>query len=238
MTTDRALSISSFALPRHLGGHRAAFDEPNPPQPPPPPPSAPPAPPAPPVHHAAPPPPAPPAPRIGDTIEDVRAEAAARRIEARNEREARERAEQAVTTARAEADQRVAEANRIAQQTTQVFKDRTRDAELRAAAIGEGLVDADLLPLIDKSKITVGDDGTVSGIVEAVAEFKAKKPSYFGTPSLQPALPRRTGDPVPPPPIAPGPPAPSTVAAIPKGQEGKAAYLAARAAAVAALPRK
>jgi hypothetical protein len=125
----------------------------------------------------------------------------------------------------------VAAAQATAAQATSVFKDRTRDAELRAAALGAGLVDLDLLPLIDKTGITVGDDGTVSGITEAIAKFKEKKPTYFGTPGAPPAPtpPRQSGSPVPPP--APGP----TPGPTPVGGQSAKDYKASKGAAIASL---
>jgi len=63
----------------------------------------------------------------------------------------------------------------------QMVKDRYIDAEMKAAAVAAGITDADLVKLIAKDKIAIGDDFSVTGTEEAVQEFKAKKPHFFGT---------------------------------------------------------
>ena len=220
--------FESWSLPRHLGGPRVELDPNDPPLPPAPPPPPPPAPP--PVVHQTPPapPPAPRPPAASDDPAALRAEAAAYRVDARTARDQLAAAQAETERVRLEAEQRVTAATTTAQQTTQVFKNCTRDAELKAAALQEGLVDQDLIGLIDKTGIVVGDDGTVTGVTEAVAAFKVKKPSYFTAPSAPPT--RRIGDPTPPPPINPGPPAPTDVRA-----QSKADYEAAKRAATASL---
>lgn len=55
------------------------------------------------------------------------------------------------------------------------------NAELRAQAAENGLVDTDLLghAFFDTAKITVDDDGNVAGVKEMFAEVKTKKPDWF-----------------------------------------------------------
>jgi Phage minor structural protein GP20 len=219
--------ISSLLLPRHLGGPLMHFDEPTPPGPPPPPP---PPPPAPPVHHAPPPPAPPPAPQ-GQRIEDVRAEAAGYRIEARTANEKLEAANRDRDRIQQEADARVRAAEQAGQTVAEKIKTRTRDATLRAEAAAAGLADLELLPLIDVSKVTVDDEGNVIGAVEAIAAFKEKKPTYFQPVTQQPPPPPpRTGFAAPP--VVPGAPPPpaQTARTMPKAD-----YEAARRAATASL---
>jgi hypothetical protein len=174
--------------------------------------------------HAAPPtPPAPPAPAappaqpahtksISDyerDIADARADAAANRISARNATEQVQAAQAQIEQIRQETDRRIAEATTPLTQRQTKLLERLSMTELKAEAAKAGLVDMDLLPLIDRSKISVTDDGEVTGVAEAVAQFKQSKPSYFqaattgqpapaSPPAPQP-LPRATGATTPPP---------------------------------------
>jgi hypothetical protein len=96
-----------------------------------------------------------------------------------------------------------------AKETT--LNNRIINAELKAEAIAAGLQDPDLLPLIDRAAVKIGDDGELVGIKEAIDAFKAKKPEYFkqtrgGNPPAPPALPdprRGQGNPPPPNPNPP-----------------------------------
>ncbi len=58
------------------------------------------------------------------------------------------------------------------------------DAELKAAAFAAGLVDIDLVSLIKRDGITIAADGSITGIPEAIAAFKAAKPQYFNVRGL------------------------------------------------------
>lgn len=61
---------------------------------------------------------------------------------------------------------------------------RLVDAKVEAAAVAAGITDADLVQLIVKDsidKIKIAEDGTIVGVAEAVQEFKARKPHFFGT---------------------------------------------------------
>lgn len=62
-------------------------------------------------------------------------------------------------------------------------------AELKAAAIKAGIIDLDLVKLADVSKITVGEDGEVSGVDEVISAMQAAKPHFFGT-TQQPPVPK------------------------------------------------
>jgi hypothetical protein len=220
--------MSSLLLPRHMGGPMFHYAEGDPPAPAAAPPVPPPAPPPP----AYVPPPAPSHPGRGETIEDVRAEAAARRIDARNAREAAEAAQREVVRIQKEADERVAASTAREQGVTTKIKARTADAELRAQAQAAGLQDMDLLPLINRSGIVVDDEGNVTGVAEAIEALKVKKPVYFTAPAAAPPPPRVTGSGAapPPPPAGAAPPAPTNVR-----QMSKEDYDAQKRAALRAL---
>jgi hypothetical protein len=162
----------------------------------------------------------------------LRAEAAANRVEARNQRERADAAEAARVADAQAAEARVQAANVAAQQATTKIKNKAADAELRAAAVSAGLVDQDLIGLIDRTGIAVDDEGTVTGVTEAIAAFKAKKPTYFTGPTAPPAAPFRTSASGPVPPPNPSVPPPASVRTIPKED-----YAKQRAAALAALPK-
>lgn len=53
-------------------------------------------------------------------------------------------------------------------------------AELKAHAIKAGIVDLDVLRLMDVSALRMDDAGDVQGAAEAVEAFKASKPHLFG----------------------------------------------------------
>jgi ribosomal protein L29 len=53
-------------------------------------------------------------------------------------------------------------------------------AELKVAAQKARLIDLDWLKLVDMSKVTLEDDGTVKGADELMAALKEAKPYLFG----------------------------------------------------------
>lgn len=64
----------------------------------------------------------------------------------------------------------------------------TRNAAIRAHAAALGAVDADaVLALVDQTKVTLGDDGQVTGAEEAVKALLDAKPYLVGKPSTPPA---------------------------------------------------
>jgi len=66
------------------------------------------------------------------------------------------------------------------------------NAELRAVAAQSGIVDLDIVRLIDQSALTIGEDGSIGGAAEAIAALKAAKPWAFGTPAA-PVVPKTAG---------------------------------------------
>lgn len=59
-------------------------------------------------------------------------------------------------------------------------KGRVLRAELRSAAMRAGILDLDALQLADTSSVSVGEDGELQGIDEAVSTLKERKPYLFG----------------------------------------------------------
>jgi hypothetical protein len=72
-------------------------------------------------------------------------------------------------------------------QKAESAKKRLVMSELRIKAAEEGIVDVDLVSMIDASKAKVSDDYEVSGIDVLVKEFKAAKPHLFGETKAQKA---------------------------------------------------
>jgi hypothetical protein len=52
-------------------------------------------------------------------------------------------------------------------------------AAMKVAAIKAGMIDLDWLKVVDVTKITLQDDGSVKGAAELVAALKAAKPHLF-----------------------------------------------------------
>jgi hypothetical protein len=206
------------------------------------------------VHNAPPPappspppaPPAPPAPprdvadpsaeiaRLRGDIANVRAEAAAYRVDGNKAREQVAVSEARIAELQQEAARREEAARAAGAAETNTWKAKAMDAEIKAAALAAGLVDPDLVPLISKTGVTVEADGTIKGIPEAIAAFKTAKPNYFRGASAEPPPP-----PAPPaPPRAPGSPAPSPTPHLPlpdiKGMS-RADYDKAKRQAIASL---
>lgn len=63
--------------------------------------------------------------------------------------------------------------------TQQVANGRIIRAELKAHAIGAGMIDLDGLKLADLSKVTLSEEGDVSGAEELMAALKEAKPYLF-----------------------------------------------------------
>ncbi len=71
-----------------------------------------------------------------------------------------------------------AEVGKVTAKLTQL-QERLVGAEIKAAAAGAGLVDMDLLPLLDKTGIKLDDNNNVVGVTEAFEALKGKKPEWF-----------------------------------------------------------
>jgi hypothetical protein len=136
----------------------------------------------------------PPAESGRETREELRARLAAERIE--REKVDRELANAKAHATKLETDHAAAletakrEATEASAARLQKMNQRILDSEVRTAAAEAGLVDLDLLPLLSREKITVDEDGNVSGVKEALEELKGKKPDWF---RAQPAQQNQTG---------------------------------------------
>lgn len=108
-----------------------------------------------------------------DYVRELRAEAAANRVKAK---EAEERA----AAAAADAAAKVEALQKQVEQTTKAAEQRAIRAELRALALASGIVDADALALADISAVKFDPEtGDVTGAAEAVAALKTAKPYLF-----------------------------------------------------------
>jgi len=63
---------------------------------------------------------------------------------------------------------------------------RTKQSELRHAAVRAGLADPDFLQLADSSAVTVGKDGQLEGADAFFKGLRETKPHWFGAPASSP----------------------------------------------------
>ena len=139
--------------------------------------------------------PAAPAPSRHDLTAELRAEAAARRIQARDLQDRLDQAEAARAAAVASLDSERAKAAEKASAplTARLEKMNQRliDASVSAALTAAGLRDPDLAVMMSKMpdapEIKLDDDLNVSGVKAAVEAFKKWKPDYFASASPQPS---------------------------------------------------
>lgn len=60
------------------------------------------------------------------------------------------------------------------------MEEKLLQSKLETAAISAGIQDLDLVKLINRDNIKFTEDGEIEGVAEAVADFKTKKPGFFG----------------------------------------------------------
>lgn len=89
---------------------------------------------------------------------------------------ARKTAEDAAKNADTASQGKIKEAQTAADQ-------RVIRAELKAAAVEAGMVDLDVLKLVDLSKVKLNEAGEVEGAKELMDGLKKSKPHFFGPPS-------------------------------------------------------
>jgi hypothetical protein len=53
------------------------------------------------------------------------------------------------------------------------------NAELRAVAAQNGIIDLDIVRLVDQASLAIGDDGSITGAQEAIETLRASKPWAF-----------------------------------------------------------
>jgi hypothetical protein len=111
---------------------------------------------------------------------DARADAAAARLTAKEAKAQSDAALAAAKTAQDEAAAKIATATETANTRVKTYEPRIIESELKIAAMQAGLNDLDLLALVKRDGVKLGEDGTVTGVAEAIAAFKESKPSYFG----------------------------------------------------------
>ena len=96
-------------------------------------------------------------------------------------RDAASTAQREAAEARAATAAAVAEREQAVAAATAAGNARLIDMELRLLAREAGITDLDFLalPSFDRSSVKVDKDGAIKGAPEAIAAFKAAKPTYF-----------------------------------------------------------
>jgi hypothetical protein len=92
----------------------------------------------------------------------------------RENRKAREKHNQELAAIKAQHEEMVANLSKSAQQ-------KLVRAELKASAIKAGIIDADLLSLIDINSVKLSPEGDVLNAQEVLDNFRAAKPHLFGS---------------------------------------------------------
>lgn len=91
----------------------------------------------------------------------------------------------------------------------QTARQKLADQAIRTALAAEGILDPDLMGMMDRSSVTIDDQMTVTGVKEAVDNFKTQRPAFFRPAAgTVPAAPGPTVRHVPVTPAAPIVPAP------------------------------
>ncbi len=113
-------------------------------------------------------------------VSEVNNEAKGHRLNADNFRTQAEKAAAEATQARQEAEAKVTEASKRADEAMNKAQQKAVTADLKIAAREAGAVDiADILALVDRSKLKLNADGDVENAAELLAEMKAAKPHLF-----------------------------------------------------------
>lgn len=136
-------------------------------------------------------------------VADLRAEAAARRVEAREAKVSLAETQAALATAQTQSAAERADIQRQADAARSIAdraKERTLKAELKAAATAAGIADQDFIDLIPRDKITIDDELNIVGLDTAITEFKTRKPALFRSAEAPQTPPRPTGSLSAPPP--------------------------------------
>jgi hypothetical protein len=95
--------------------------------------------------------------------------------------------EQANMTERERAEQKAADAEARAEAATQRAKNAVLRSAVIATAVAQGAVDPDaVMAFIDRDKVIIGDDDSITGIEEAVKAVLASKPYLVGKPQFVP----------------------------------------------------
>ena len=129
-----------------------------------------------------------------DTIADVRAEAAAHRIAARQHREQAEDLQRQLDALRGTIETEKTNVVKPLSAKVERLQQRMIDATLTSKMVAAGLVDPDLVALAQKMpdapKLTLSDDDEVQGVDDLVEKFKKWKPDYFRAAGSAPPAPK------------------------------------------------
>lgn len=106
-------------------------------------------------------------------VHELREENKAQRLA---RQEAEKKAQEAIDQAKKAKD----EADGRVSQAQQAANERIIRAELKAEAVKAGVVDLDVLKLVDLSKLKINDQGEVEGGAELIKQLKESKPHFFG----------------------------------------------------------
>ncbi len=107
-------------------------------------------------------------------VHELREENKAQRLA---RQEAEKKAQEAIDSAKKAGDDAQAKIN----QAQQAANERIIRAELKAEAVKAGVVDLDVLKLVDLSKLKINDQGEVEGGAELIKQLKESKPHFFGS---------------------------------------------------------
>lgn len=111
-----------------------------------------------------------------DYVRELRAENKGWRLKAQESETKAKAAEEAAMKAKEEADARIADTSKQAEQ-------RIIRAELKALAVKAGIVDVDGLKLVDLSGVKLDDKGDVEGAEALIDSLKKAKPYLFAAPA-------------------------------------------------------
>jgi hypothetical protein len=111
-----------------------------------------------------------------DYVRELREENKATRLKKQEAEDALKTAQEALTKAQTDADEKISVASKTAE-------DRLLRAELKAAAIKVGLHDVDGLKLADITKLKFNAAGEVEGLDAFITAFKEAKPYLFTEPA-------------------------------------------------------
>lgn len=106
-------------------------------------------------------------------VHELREENKAQRIARQDAEKKAQEAADAAKKASEEAQAAIAKAQ-------QASNERIIRAELKAEAVKAGVVDLDVLKLVDLSKLKLNDQGDVEGAADLIKALKESKPHFFG----------------------------------------------------------
>lgn len=119
-------------------------------------------------------------------VKETRSEAASRRHQLRQEELAHQGTKEKLSSLEKKQLEEQGEYKKLSEKlAAELDQERTRNsqrfikAEVKAAAIEAGLIDHDLIALIDIAGVKFDEQSNLVGVQEAVNNFKSKKPAFF-----------------------------------------------------------